>query len=94
MMIDDLPQFILKDTSPINEQIRDFLLSNFNLVYDWLDIRSVKTEVEQGRLVLYYSSFVPEDFISQNKNIEFIDIKNLDEYCQLALSEAIRLPVY
>lgn len=93
-MTDDLPQFILGDSAPIHEQLRDFLLSNFNLVYDWLEIRFVKTEVEQGRLVIYYSSFVPEDFINQNKNVEFIDIRALDEYGQAALSEALRLPVY
>lgn len=86
---DNLPSFYLANNLPLDSQLRDFLKENYNLVYDWLDLKYMDPKLLGGELCLYYNTFVPKDFIDDLKFIG--DVSSLPLEDQLAIGQAIRI---
>lgn len=92
-----LPNLALSDSKTITGQIDDFLKSEFDLMGPWLDIRHVCTKTMQKplpHLAIFYSSFVPKDFIN-GKNIEYIrEFGSMDIEIQEEIQSSLRIPAY
>jgi hypothetical protein len=84
-----LPSFYLDNNLPLDSQLRNFLKDNYDLVYDWLDLKYMDPKIIDGELHLYYNTFVPKDFIN---DLEFIsDTGSLPLEDKLAIGQAIRI---
>jgi len=62
----NIPCFDLQNDGTIENQLSKFLYDNYKLVHNWLDVRHVNTKImfTSPHLGLFYSSFVPMEFIS------------------------------
>lgn len=87
-----LPSFYLSGDELIRVQIHNFL-QKYDLVYDWLDVKHVMNEVVDGELVIFYSAFVPKEFV--NNDIKYIEktgnLSNKDEW---AIQKSVRICAY
>lgn len=92
-----LPNLSLSDSKTITGQIDDFLKSEFDLMGPWLDLRHVCTKILQRpspHVAIFYSSFVPKDFIN-GKNIEYIkEFSSMDIEIQEEIQSSLRIPAY
>lgn len=85
------------DLSPdknIPEQLAAELKLKYNLIYDWLDFQHVNTKIFNNHLGIFYSSFVPLDFIDE-KNIKFIkDYSSIPIKISEEIQRSLRLSAY
>jgi len=92
-----LPTLSLVEHKTITGQIDDFLKSEFDLMGQWLDIRHVCTKTMQkpvSHLAIFYSSFVPKDFVN-DKNIQYIkEFGSMDIEIQQEIQSSLRIPAY
>ncbi len=89
-----LPYFELGEESTIYNQISLYLKTNFNIVSSWLDLRFVNVEIIDKTLHIFYSSFVPKEFINED-NIKLVnDVSDFDPQIKQNIQQSLRLHVY
>lgn len=94
-----LPVCKLHDGMSIDGQMNNFLLCDLKLSMLSLDLKHVTTKIihpntTNAHLGIFYSSFVPKDFID-GKNSEFIkDFSLIDSEIQQEIQSSLRLPAY
>lgn len=94
-----LPVCELHDRMCIDGQMNNFLLCDLKLSMLSLDLKHVTTKIlhpntANAHLGIFYSSFVPKDFID-GKTGEFIkDFSVIHAEIQQEIQSSLRLPVY
>lgn len=94
-----LPVCKLHDGMSIDGQMNNFLLCDLKLSMLSLDLKHVTTKIihpnrTNAHLGIFYSSFVPKDFID-GKNSEFIkDFSIIDPEIQQEIQSSLRIPAY
>lgn len=84
----------LNSDQDIQNQITAHLKTNYNLIYDWLDIKHVSTKVFDNHLGIFYSTFVPLEFIDE-KTIKYIkDYSSLSIEIGEEIQRSLRLSAY
>lgn len=76
---DDLPKFLLEESTKIDSQIAQFIKEKFDLIYDWLDIKFVEVDMLDDGLYLFYSIPVPFDFLKDNKAISYLGTQRFNQ---------------
>lgn len=94
-----LPVCKINTSMSIDGQMNNFLLCDLNLSMLSLDLKHVTTKIiypnrTNAHLGIFYSSFVPKDFIN-GKNSEFIkDFGVIHPEIQQEIQSSLRLPCY
>lgn len=89
-----LPTFLLNDSSTIHSQISDYLKNYFNIMSSWLDIRFVNLEVIDKELYIFYSSFVPKEYLNESNITLTNDVSQFDSEIQQSIQQSLRLSPY
>ena len=89
-----LPVFLLSDSSTIHSQISIYLKSYFNIMSSWIDIRFVNIEVIDKELYIFYSSFVPKEYLDENDITLTNDVSQFDSEIQQNIQRSLRLSPY
>jgi len=95
-VIEILPFDLMIDKS-IDVQISKELLSKYNLMRAWLDIRHVNTKILLGdspHLAIFYSSFVPKENVNENYIKYVKDFSTLDIEIQQEVQSSLRISPY
>lgn len=94
-----LPMCKINTSMSIDGQMSNFLLCDLNLSMLSLDLKHVTTKImhpntPKAHLGIFYSSFVPKDFIN-GKNSEFVkDFSVIHSEIQQEIQSSLRLPCY
>lgn len=89
----DLPSFDLLDNTDIDVQIKNYLINKLNLVSSWLDIKLFSCKIIDNTLHIFYSTWVPENFLSKEiKYLNLSDFKNTAILHEIA--DSLRIKPY
>lgn len=91
--------FELNTCRSLDIAISNFLKSNYNIIGDWLDIRHVNTKIicddqTTPYLAIFYSSFVPLDFLNENTITYITDYSKIPIETHCEIQSSLRLHPY